>query len=149
MSKLKWPIRLLAVGAGVACPKTQSKLFSGERTSPLRTKRQHYPRFDTILKQFALYIYYSQDCNRWNYFSLPSVFSSFFSSGLMIPFTVSPIGNLSSTPRLGATVFTNVFKKLLVPPLPPSNTVILPKLICSNAFTYSPAISFHWSTILY
>ena len=30
----------------VACPKTQNKLFSGERTSPLRTKRQHYPRFD-------------------------------------------------------------------------------------------------------
>ena len=37
------------VGAGFACPKTQSKLFSGERTSPLRTKRQHYPRFDTPL----------------------------------------------------------------------------------------------------
>ena len=38
--------------AGFACPKTQSKLFSGERTSPLRTKRQHYPRFDN---PFLLY----------------------------------------------------------------------------------------------
>ncbi len=47
VSKLKWPIQLSAVGAGVACPKIQSKLFSGERTSPLQTKRQHYPRFDT------------------------------------------------------------------------------------------------------
>ena len=37
---------------GFACPKTQSKLFSGERTSPLRTKRQHYPRFDN---PFLLY----------------------------------------------------------------------------------------------
>ena len=36
-----------AVEAGVACPKTQSKPFSGEQTSLLRTKRQHYPRFDT------------------------------------------------------------------------------------------------------
>ena len=47
VSKLNRPIPSSAVGAGVACPKTQSKLFSGERTSPLRTKRQHYPRFDT------------------------------------------------------------------------------------------------------
>ena len=47
VSKLNRPIQLSAVGAGFACPKTQSKLFSGERTSPLRTKRQHYPRFDT------------------------------------------------------------------------------------------------------
>ena len=31
---------------GLACPNTRSKLFSGERTSPLRTKRQYYPRFD-------------------------------------------------------------------------------------------------------
>ena len=38
-----------SVGAGLASPKTQSKLFSGERTLPLRTKRQHYPRFDTPL----------------------------------------------------------------------------------------------------
>ena len=45
MSKLNRPIPSSAVGAGFACPKTQSKLFSGERTSPLRTKRQHYPRF--------------------------------------------------------------------------------------------------------
>ena len=36
----------------VCLPKTQSKLFSGERTSPLRTKRQHYPRFDN---PFLLY----------------------------------------------------------------------------------------------
>ncbi|WP_081619604.1 hypothetical protein [Phocaeicola massiliensis] len=47
MSKLNRPIPSSAVGAGFACPKTQSKLFSGGRTSPLRTKRQHYPRFDT------------------------------------------------------------------------------------------------------
>ena len=37
-----------AVGAGFACPKTQNKLFSGEQASPLRTKRQHYPHFDTL-----------------------------------------------------------------------------------------------------
>ena len=48
VSKLNRPIPSSAVGAGFACPKTQSKLFSGERTSPLRTKRQHYPRFDTF-----------------------------------------------------------------------------------------------------
>ena len=47
MSKLNRPIPSSAVGAGFACPKTQSKLFSGERTSPLRTKRQHDSRFDT------------------------------------------------------------------------------------------------------
>ena len=47
VSKLNRPIPSSAVGAGVACPKTQSKLFSGERTSPLPTKRQHYPLFDT------------------------------------------------------------------------------------------------------
>ena len=49
VSKLNQPIQSSVVGAGFACPKTQSKLFSGERTSPLRTKRQHYPRFDTLL----------------------------------------------------------------------------------------------------
>ena len=43
---------MLAVAGGqlsaqTVAPKTQSKLFLGERTSPLRTKRQHYPRFDT------------------------------------------------------------------------------------------------------
>ena len=43
---------LSTVGAGFACPKTQSKLFSGERTSPLRTKRWRYPRFDTPLILF-------------------------------------------------------------------------------------------------
>lgn len=32
---------------GRVCPNTQSKLLSGGRTSPLRTKLQHYPRFDT------------------------------------------------------------------------------------------------------
>ena len=47
VAKLNRPIQLSAVGAGFACPKTQSKLFSGERTSPLRTKRQYYSRFDT------------------------------------------------------------------------------------------------------
>ena len=47
VSKLNRPIQLSAVGAGFTCPKTQSKPFSGERTSPLRTKRQHYSRFDT------------------------------------------------------------------------------------------------------
>ena len=81
--------------------------------------------------------------------ALVAGFSSVLLSGLIIPFTVSPIGSLSNTPRLGATVFTNVFRKLLVPPFPPSNTVIFPKFMCSNAFTCSPAISFHWSTILY
>ena len=45
VSKRNRPIPSSAVGAGFACPKTQSKLFSGERTSPLQTKRQHYPRF--------------------------------------------------------------------------------------------------------
>ena len=50
--KLNRPIPSSAVGAGFACPKTQSKLFSGERTSPLRTKRWHYPRFDTPLILF-------------------------------------------------------------------------------------------------
>ena len=38
---------IVSCRAGFTCPKTQSKLFSGERTSPLRTKQQHYPRFDT------------------------------------------------------------------------------------------------------
>ena len=52
MSKRNRTIQSLTVGAGFACPKTQSKLFSGERTSPLRTKRQHYPRFDN---PFLLY----------------------------------------------------------------------------------------------
>ena len=47
VSKRNRPIPSSAVGAGFACPKTQSKLFSGERTSPLPTKRQHYPLFDT------------------------------------------------------------------------------------------------------
>ena len=46
VSKLNRPIPSSAVGAGFACPKTQSKLFPGERTSPLRTKWQHCPRFD-------------------------------------------------------------------------------------------------------
>ena len=36
----------------VCLPKTLSKLFSGERTSPLRTKRWRYPRFDTPLILF-------------------------------------------------------------------------------------------------
>ena len=46
VSKLNRPIQLSAVGAGFTCPKTQSKPFSGEQTSPLRTKRQHYPHFE-------------------------------------------------------------------------------------------------------
>jgi|GEM_PF-863429 hypothetical protein len=46
VSKRNRPIPSSAVGAGFACPKTQSKLFSGEQTSPLRTKRQHYPHFE-------------------------------------------------------------------------------------------------------
>ena len=46
--KLNRSIPSSAVGAGFACPKAQSKLFSGERTSPLQTKRQHYPRFDSL-----------------------------------------------------------------------------------------------------
>ena len=37
VSKLNRPIQLSAVGAGFACPKTQSKLFFGRaKTSPLR-----------------------------------------------------------------------------------------------------------------
>ncbi|WP_132216088.1 hypothetical protein [Phocaeicola massiliensis] len=52
MSKRNRTIQSLTVGAGFVCPETQSKLFSGERTSPLRTKRQHYPRFDN---PFSLY----------------------------------------------------------------------------------------------
>ena len=47
VSKLNRPIPSSAVGAGIACPKTQSKLFSDERTSSPRIKRQHYPRFNT------------------------------------------------------------------------------------------------------
>ena len=46
VSKRNRPIPSSAVGAGFAYPKTQSKLFSGEQTSPLRTKRQHYPHFE-------------------------------------------------------------------------------------------------------
>ena len=46
VSKRNRPIPSSAVGAGFACPKTQSKLFSGEQTSPLRTKRQRYPRLE-------------------------------------------------------------------------------------------------------
>ena len=42
----------------------------------------------------------------------PVGFSSVLLSGLMIPFTVSPIGSLSSTPRLGATVFTSELRKV-------------------------------------
>ena len=48
VSKLNRPIPSSVVGAGFACPKTQSQLFSDERTSSPRTKRQHYPRFDTL-----------------------------------------------------------------------------------------------------
>ena len=44
--KLNRSIPSSAVGAEFACPKTQNKLFSGEQTSPLPTKRQYYPRFD-------------------------------------------------------------------------------------------------------
>ena len=55
-----------AVGAGFACPKTQSKLFSGERTSPLRTKRQHYPRFDTPrFKKNIINTLSSRSCRRF------------------------------------------------------------------------------------
>ena len=50
-TKPAYPIS--AVGAGVACPKTQSKLFSDKQTSSLQTKRQHYPRFDTLPKKIS------------------------------------------------------------------------------------------------
>ena len=51
VSKLNRPIQLSAVGAG--------KPFSGERTSPLRTKRQHYSRFDTPRSiRFSMYYQY-------------------------------------------------------------------------------------------
>ncbi len=46
MSKLNRAIPIVSC-RGRVCPNTQSKLLSGGRTSPLRTKRQHYPRFDT------------------------------------------------------------------------------------------------------
>ena len=59
VSKLNRPIQLSAVGAGFTCPNTQSKPFSGERTSPLRTKRQHYSRFDTPRSiRFSMYYQY-------------------------------------------------------------------------------------------
>ena len=50
-----------AVGAGFTCPNTQSKLFSGERTSPLQTKRQYYPHFDTTqaMGYISCYIQYN------------------------------------------------------------------------------------------
>ena len=57
--KLNRSIPSSAVGVGLACPNTRSKLFSGERTSPLRTKRQHYPRFDTPRSiRFSMYYQY-------------------------------------------------------------------------------------------
>ena len=50
-----------SVGAGFTCPNTQSKLFSGERTSPLQTKRQYYPHFDTTqaMGYISCYIQYN------------------------------------------------------------------------------------------
>ena len=61
VSKLNRPIQLSAVGAGFTCPNTQSKLFSGERTSPLQTKRQYYPHFDTTqaMGYISCYIQYN------------------------------------------------------------------------------------------
>ena len=76
-------------------------------------------------------------------------FSPVLLSGLIIPFTVSLIGSMSYTPRLGAAVFTNVFRRLLVLPFRPLNILIFSWFLCSNAFTCSLEISFHWSSILY
>ena len=45
--KLNQPIPSSAVGARFAHPKTVCFVSSGRRTLPLRTKRQHYPHFDT------------------------------------------------------------------------------------------------------
>ena len=45
--KLNRPIPSSAVGARFAHPKTVCFVSSGRRTLPLRTKRQHYPHFDT------------------------------------------------------------------------------------------------------
>ena len=61
MSKLNRAIPSSAVGAGFTCPNTQSKLFSGERTSPLQTKRQYYPHFDTTqaMGYISCYIQYN------------------------------------------------------------------------------------------
>ena len=59
VSKRNRPISSSAVGAGFACPKTQSKLFSGEQTSPLRTKRQHYPHFDPLFVKCVVCTYAS------------------------------------------------------------------------------------------
>ena len=50
--KLNRPIPSSAVGARFAHPKTVCFVSSGRRTLPLRTKRQHYPRFDN---PFLLY----------------------------------------------------------------------------------------------
>ena len=47
VSKLNRAIPLSAVGARFARPKTVCFVSSGRRTLPLRTKRQHYPHFDT------------------------------------------------------------------------------------------------------
>jgi len=47
VSKLNRPIPSSAVGAGVARPQTHNKHIFGRGTSPLPTKRQHYPLFDT------------------------------------------------------------------------------------------------------
>ena len=59
VSKRNRPIPSSAVGAGFACPKTQSKLFSGEQTSPLRTKRQHYPHFAPLFVKCVVCTYAS------------------------------------------------------------------------------------------
>ena len=45
--KLNRAIPSSAVGARFAHPKTVCFVSSGRRTLPLRTKRQHYPHFDT------------------------------------------------------------------------------------------------------
>ena len=70
VSKLNRPIPSSAVGAGIACPKTQSQLFSDERTSSPRTKRQHYPRFGTAScatlaapGKHTVYVYHDENEN--------------------------------------------------------------------------------------
>ena len=59
VSKLNRAIPSSVVGAGFACPKTQNKPFSGEQTSPLRTKRQHYPHFDPLFVKCVVCTYAS------------------------------------------------------------------------------------------
>jgi len=62
VSKLNRPIQLSAVGGGGARPaprNTQNTAVGGAPPPPLRTKRQHYSRFDTPRSiRFSMYYQY-------------------------------------------------------------------------------------------